>query len=88
MMKWCFYFPYATQVFASFLDYFEGGPSSSVIICLLLFVLPPFISFSHCQYYCPDFVRVTPHSFSLCAGRSFHSAMSKPLIFDAVEDHS
>ena len=51
--------PYAIQVFASFLDYFEAALSNIMLLCLLVFVLPLFISYSHYHYYCPDFVRVT-----------------------------
>lgn len=38
---------YATQVFASFLDYFEAALSNILLICLLVFVLPPFIGYNH-----------------------------------------
>lgn len=69
---------------ASFLDYFKVALSNITLVCLLVFVLFSFISYSHYYYYCPDFV-LHPHSFRLCTGHSFHCTMSKPLIFDTAE---
>lgn len=72
---------------ASFLDYFKVALSNITLVCLLVFVLFSFISYSHYYYYCPDFV-LHPHSFRVLLDTPSTAQWASPWYLTQLKDHA